>query len=831
MTAAVVVAIGLGMVSCVDKADNSVTPSDKEQQAEDAKQEKSQKFWAVVSQLVDVDDYTDDYEGKTFEPTYGVAQGDDGTRYVFTNTAAAAAARFADLVERDDIDENTQSYTYDDPDVGKLVYTKGTGKILATVEVSIKQIPTLKKIVYIPGAYANGNFQGKAYYRFGDVVSRTVVGLGAHGNDTTLTEYWVCVRPSWGMEGKGDSHWVCLNALPKKNVKHYHSKSNGKDYYLPTGLSSSEEHMQNLAEMMFAMANPGEWEENVGQHGADGLRMFHDLNRNNIKYHNRYFWQSVVRAWRTYNVSEKVLGMTSEDMARWYTLHGNMPDIRLLHSGYHWFFTTSWYCTLYEACYSYDNATPAKKNMHSVAYNKVEKHMQEMDLDCRVMGPDGYDNYSDFFDNDDEPRWTVRHATGKELAADGKYNPKEPIDGVKEVYRYYRDVKPTKNLNENPEVTQESDVLPLAKNVENGYGVYMLGDVVKDEYDNRWFCISGTPVYPKVPGATDSLATFVSFDFNEVNTSGNTVPGLPTAEEIPDLAFRMIIFLFQLHVQKDDFQFIAGSEGQLGKTGQHILDYANVDLRKIFMDVDSVFTFTSKNIVYNSLSESFYINIAYNDGSPDKQAVCRSLIDNTLAGNKRGSCKGVSGKEYNDFYYRIFLHYEDFDVERMDPLTADQVGLGINDWCRTWPMSNDKMYLQDVANQAMVDRYARFNKWSTLPLTGGSGEHHPVRTKAETSAKPSDYIGHFGANGGASKTNIFNEPVCFLRVMKVKDLNNKNFNLVSEDGRKLTIVHVQDDKVAYNEDYQGLWVMKYITGILALFLDNKEYTLPSIPGL
>ena len=126
--AAMVVVISLGMVSCVDNIDNSTTPSDKEQQeqqAQDAKQEKSQKFWAVVSQLVDVDDYTDDYEGKTFEPTYGVAQGDDGTRYVFTNTAAAAAARFADLVERDDIDENTETYTYDDPDVGTLTYTKG----------------------------------------------------------------------------------------------------------------------------------------------------------------------------------------------------------------------------------------------------------------------------------------------------------------------------------------------------------------------------------------------------------------------------------------------------------------------------------------------------------------------------------------------------------------------------------------------------------------------------------------------------------------------------------------------------------------------------------
>ena len=148
LMAAMVVVMGLGMGSCSDNVDNGTTPSEKEEQELEAKQAKAQKFWAVVSHLVDVDDYTVDYEDKTFEPTYGVTQGTDATtRYVYTNTAAAAAERFADLVGRSDIDENTLSYNYTDPDVGTLVYTKGTGRNLATVKVDIKQIPNLKQII------------------------------------------------------------------------------------------------------------------------------------------------------------------------------------------------------------------------------------------------------------------------------------------------------------------------------------------------------------------------------------------------------------------------------------------------------------------------------------------------------------------------------------------------------------------------------------------------------------------------------------------------------------------------------------------------------------
>ena len=86
---------------------------------------------------------TDDYANATFEPTIGSEDPDNPqVRIVATNTADAAARRFGYLVGVDGIDEQTQTYTWSDPDVGTLTYNKVTdGTAWATVDVSIPQVP------------------------------------------------------------------------------------------------------------------------------------------------------------------------------------------------------------------------------------------------------------------------------------------------------------------------------------------------------------------------------------------------------------------------------------------------------------------------------------------------------------------------------------------------------------------------------------------------------------------------------------------------------------------------------------------------------------------
>ena len=827
LTAATVVVVGLGMGSCVDNVDNGTKPNEKEQQEQEAKQKKAEKFWNVVSHLVDVDDYTDDYEGKTFEPTYGVIQGNDSTtRYVYTNDAATAAARFADLVEQKGIDENTLSYTYSDPDVGTLVYTKGTGRNLATVEVSIKQIPTLKKIVYVPGAYANGSFRGRAYYRFGDVVKRNNINY----DHQEFTEYWICVRPAFGMEGKGDSHWVCLSELPEKNVKYYHSDTNGLDYWLPTGLGSSEEHMQNLAEMLFAIYFPEEWEENVRDYcnSETGLKMFHDFDPGKIEYHNQHFWKNVYNEWREKNILENALDYHLGEDAFRQMLKGD--GLHLFYKGYSWWFWSSWTCTLYEANYKdagFGNLNK-EKNMHRAILKEYPHDMQEKGIDCRKTGPVNWNNYKAYVYGD-QPRWTIRHATGKELMQKGsKYDQQEPIDGVEEVYRYYEDVVPTTNYrNQEPEKTEEGVIVGKAN---PNCGTYMLGDVLKDEYGNRWFCMNGSPACESDPGSLDSLATFVSFDFNDVDVTGNTIPGLPTAEEITELAYRWGVFSYYL-LSSAGYK----ANHDLGSIGQHILKYANVSLDKILTTVDSTLTFTAKGETYDSRSKAIIVNIAYDDGSKDRQAICRTIYDDTQSGSQRSNCVGLSGTTY--YYPRVlaYMHYLTFDTEKMGKATDDVKGLGIPDWCRKWPLTDEKMYLQDVASQDMVNRYAKYDKWATLPLfvydSAVPGPRRQARTQAERSAKPSDYIGRYGKDD-TPKTNMFNESVCFFRVMKVKDVGGRKANLVSTDGRKLSIVHLQNDEFAYLNHKQCYWANLYCGNpSRSFFLDHQLYLIAPIKGL
>ena len=161
----------------------------------------------------------------------------------------------------------------------------------------------------------------------------------------------------------------------------------------------------------------------------------------------------------------------------------NRDGIHLLYKGYSWWFKTSWNCQLWEAVYT--NGTKNEElNMHHAVYNeKIEHNMKDVRFDVRALGKNT-ENYAGFFNNDGKVRWVIRHATGKELATDKKFDVKKPIEGVTEVYRYYRDMVPTTDLALLPEITIN------AKNmIYLNRGYYNVGDVVTDHQGNKWFCI------------------------------------------------------------------------------------------------------------------------------------------------------------------------------------------------------------------------------------------------------------------------------------------------------------------------------------------------------
>ena len=831
LMAAAVLGLSLSVTSCVDNIDNNggKTPQEQEQVV----QEKADKYWSVVSQLVSTDDYTPDYENKTFEPVYGFAQeGDPTTRLVYTNDAATAAERFADIVEVEGIDENTQTYTFDDPDIGTLTYTKGDedGAIQATVDVNIKEIPSLKKILYVPGASSNGRFDGKAYYRFGDVVSRQTTDYD--GN--TVTEYWVCVRPAFGPEGKEESHWVCLNVLPKKNVYHYKG-SNGTDYYLPTGLGTNKEHMQNLAEMLYAMSYPESWYQNVTQYAKDGLKMFHDFSADNIKYHNQYFWKNVQLTWKEKHVWEKVFNASYDDFSETFDIYG----LLLFYNGYSWWTTTSWNCTLNVAMFMNDDMNVKEKNKHAARYDKRKVNMKDIVFDCRKMGP-AKDNYVGFIEKSSSitqfaMHWAVRHATGKELCSNGRYDVKQRLNGCEEVYRYYRDVEPMDDLSDDPEVTPSSNMLINAPT--DGRGSYVLGDVVVDSQNTRWYCISSSPWSPTTKDA-DHTAWFISHDFDNTGEFIDIAPDLPSEEELPEVAGRLMLWFITetMNNEYDEYRFMPGLTN--GKVMDHVQKYTQANWDYMIHARDSIWTFNSGGKTYQSKSTSYFFNIAYRDSLTGGVAVARIIKDNTQAGTEQNNCYVMKDGEYVKYgagsQLHIHKYYQSYVPEKMRQLTDDEKYLGMTTWCLPWMVTDKKMFIEDLSSREQnIQKIAKDDKWVWLP------RHINGQTSAERgesreflynrTLQPSDFIQYYTPVWWKN-ASMYNEPVIFLRVMKVEDLGGKNPKNESIDGREFNRFYLQDDAKLYKESMS--WLKNYPSSIKeSVYLDNKLFPLPNIPGL
>lgn len=345
-----------------------------------------------------------------------------------------------------------------------MTYTKADdGKAWATVAVSIKQVPQLQKIIYRSvdqsDANVSGNFKGRAYYRFGDVVRRKV----QEDKFRSYDEYWVCVRPAFSLEGKGDSHWACVNVLPDKNI---YTFSKVGTMYFPTGLGENKEHMQNLAEMVYAILNPTKWASNILSNvNNKKMKMFGDFNKNNLKYHNEYFWQNVCNAWdnmdintgdATYDIWDVLFESGKKYVAE--EVNNSAYGMKLLYKGYSWVKKEK-VIHLWQA--NYTSGSGVDCNMHKATFTEPRCDLTVKSnwiLNFRLTGGN-QGNYISFFDpdsnlGDNMLRWCVRFATGKELA-NKKWNGnvKEAIPGVDEIYRYYRDVDPEggKDLNKQPE--------------------------------------------------------------------------------------------------------------------------------------------------------------------------------------------------------------------------------------------------------------------------------------------------------------------------------------------------------------------------------------------
>ena len=773
LMAALTVGLGLSVTSCKDDNDDKNEENKTEEQKAQEAQEQADVFWDVVGQLTSMDNYTVDYKDKTFEPTIGEPQEGNATiRIVATNDMASAAQRFANLVGLgSDFDLNTTNYEWKNDTVGTLTYHKtDDGQSWATVDVNIKQMPQLQQIIYQSAEQGglNGSFEGSAYYRFGDVVSRE--------NTDGKTEYWVCVRPAFGKQGKGDSHWITLSPLPEKNLEHI--KKYNRDFYIPTGLGTNEEHMQNLAEMLWAMMNPEKWFKNVTENDPPslfrkGLRMFHDFSHaeDKIKYHNQFFWQRVCEAWESEGLFKKILGFDSDDNHFPFFKYNKYEELfnednsslHLLYSKGKWH--NSDYLTLYE--YTYKNGDdPWELNMHKATKREVDTNMtnERFDLKSDYTQSAPYLVKPNMF-GDDEPRYIIRHATGQELTAKGsKWNYKQPIDGVTPVYVYNRyfypagtdGAAPNQHFRDltirEPEVTPDNNKRAAWNRGEyNGDSFYLPGDVCIDELGSRWFCFmqSGNNTNNNDALLNAPFSYFITFD-NIIDEQNDDIDlEIATEGVIPKVMLPILTFI-------NNYSFEQSRQRRI--IYNNIKDNTGVDLMKMALIRDTVVT--ESDTQQQSLRGAICTSVAFLNEDKSQWQLMR-IIQNGA----------YDLRHDRQWYYFFNTKYEN---------------------------SEEPILLSDIANQEKVNRYAP-DRWAVLPLHG-TEQRLACRTQAD--GRATNYKNYFWDDGipQTDATSMWNEPVLIFRVARVYDRGG-NHATITGMGRKfskiiLSSLHKDDSDAA-----------------------------------
>ena len=474
LTAVLALCLTFTLAGCKD--DKEPSEEEKQQQAEeqaDKDMADAATFWSVVGQLTDTP-MPDNWQNATYEPSIGEPDGtNSAVRIVNCADEESAAASASDLLGTS-ITTATQSYTYQNDLVGTLTYHKTGGSSLATVDVSIQQMPGLSQIVYkTPEQIGeNASFKGTAYYRFGDVVKKL--------NKDGEYDYWICVRPCLSFVSKTDSHWMTLSKLPSDYLKSQEKTVNGNKFkhQMPKNLANNSDHMQNMAEMVYAMTCPTDWATNLSTNkGYQKLKYFKDLNYEKyFKYNNEWFFTKVANGWEAHDgdLFQTIFGLSREDLkahvqAKGFAMvYGNATissnDITL-------------------TVYKYDGT-----NLKTKSSVKSTGKWDYAAFDINQLMSKHYIDNDMVVPAEDGRYWVARYATGETLAkgADAtKFDKQKKLPNCEDVFVYNQKVDHLDMTEETLKATEPKVVGEHG----NEKGYYQLGDIVK--YKKRlYICAS-----------------------------------------------------------------------------------------------------------------------------------------------------------------------------------------------------------------------------------------------------------------------------------------------------------------------------------------------------
>jgi hypothetical protein len=686
-------------------------------------------------------------------------------------------------------------------------------------------MPGLQKIVYRTQDQtgANGTFDGTAYYRFGDVAKRTY--NDPDDNNKQKVEYWICVRPAVGPAGKKTSHWVTVSPPPRKNIWPSvgdpipFKDSHDRQWSLPTGIGTNKEHMQNLAELLYALMYPNKWSENLDPKYSPNPKMWYDFKPERYKLNNKWFFKSVRLAWdkggsktvKRKNLFSTILGFTGIEYESNVTKFG----VNLLYDGYSWWTSVSWKASLYEA--HYKNGSGKESNMHKVTYNTVKKDVENFKTSINIYADytqeHPYVQSAEFF-GDEGPRYIVRHATGEDLCGkepDVYTSIVSPTNGLEDYYRYNDYYNMGVGTQWDPEECTEEIYNQRKGNTGSPY--YEAGDILLDETDqSRWLCFRGSS-QPLMDNEEEAL--FVSFD--KITTNGNVATNVIKNDDnfVHDLFYFTTFYKEMTESQWEARTFICDS-------AKH---YMNLDFNKLGIMRDSVYIIVDKNgkpvtgkngeQILNSSSSPSFFNVAYDDGSTDKQPLLRVVYDLTRSGKYR-----TADPMDNLMYWRFYKHYMKYDPNR--PYTEEETAklswTGWSKWVLPWVIDNRKICLQDVADQQLVNEYNQ-DKWVVLPLRKQVERGKP-RTAADGNAKT---LSNYFLNNGTFATNstgMYNEPVLFMRIMRLEDEGKPCET--SPEGHKLKVLCHQTDRAITEGLYSHMWAINATENKTQVYVDDKQ---------
>jgi hypothetical protein len=199
----------------------------------------------------------------------------------------------------------------------------------------------------------------------------------------------------------------------------------------------------------------------------------------------------------------------------------------------------------------------------------------------------------------------------------------------------------------------------------------------------------------------------------------------------------------------------------------------------------------------------------------------RYVFDVTRAGDKRKKIPGIAP----DWYHWFYTKYEQYDESKIRALTDTEKDTYLyTKWNLPWPISNTKMNITDVSSDALVMAFAGTDKWATLPLA-----HTTKRQSNRSSSSNYSINDYIYKEGQDFKTNMYNEPVLVMRLMKVDD--DGTDTQTAPDGTALEVLHhITDANYKFVQNVGGAGRYKvYSESDDEMFLNNQSYSLPALP--